>query len=152
MKLEEIEPSFNPVPEYEYDEDDLEDETELEEEIVDVEKAEESEEIEPTAGGDATPMEEIVAKDSDLGEVAEADDVSEEIDVVNDVQNGDAQDRVDKFKLTLKSIGILTKMDNLKLEASKAFCQPRHRRYHMMRLQSNQKSCLWRNRRKKKNK
>ena len=104
MKLEEIEPSFNPVPEYEYDEDDLEDETELEEEIVDVEKAEESEEIEPTAGGDATPMEEIVAKDSDLGEVAEADDVSEEIDVVNDVQNGDAQDRVDK-------LSILTEMD-----------------------------------------
>lgn len=92
--MEEIEPSFNPVPEYEYDEDDLEDEVELEEEVVDVEKAEESDEIEPTAGGDATPMEEVVVKESELCEVADADDISEEIDVVNDVQNGDAQEWV----------------------------------------------------------
>ena len=92
-KLEEIEPSFNPVPEYEYeDEEEEDDEDELveveqpEEEIelvevvpetVDEEKLEELEEevAEVSAGGDGT---------SPIEQVENNAEESYEIDVVND--------------------------------------------------------------------
>ena len=88
-KLEEIEPSFNPVPEYEYeDEDDEEELVEAEDlpeeeiELIEVAKVdeEELEEVEEevaevSAGGDGT---------SPMDQAQDNADESYEIDVVND--------------------------------------------------------------------